>query len=280
MTSVETVEISSYSLTHIGKVRKDNQDAVRLCDPNDENNVMAGHLYGIADGMGGYAHGGVASALALETFFETFYSVNANGAHPRQKLRIGMENANLSVYQAAQRMGAGNMGTTITVVNIVGRELYIGHVGDSRAYLIRDKKSTCLTNDHTRVGELVRVGILSPEKIRTHAQRSVLDKCLGISLFIQPDIFKVPVQNNDMLILCTDGVWSVIEDDEFAQFANRIKEPDKLSNEIINTALDRNSDDNLSIVVLHLHRLAENVITDKKERKIKLIPEIVQRFFK
>ena len=150
MTATDAVEIESHSLSHVGKVRQDNQDAVRLCDLNNEFLASAGHLYGVADGMGGYAHGGVASSLALETFFETFYA--ANGMSPLQKFRVSIQNANLSVYQAAQRMGAGRMGTTLTVVDIIGKKIYIGHVGDSRAYLIRDHKATCLTNDHTRVG--------------------------------------------------------------------------------------------------------------------------------
>ena len=134
MSANEVAEILSYSYSHVGKVREDNQDCVRLCNPIDELTLSDGHLYGIADGMGGYAHGGVASSLALQTFFETFYA--ANGVAPAQKLRVGIQNANLSVYQTAQRLGAGRMGTTLTAVNIVGTKLHIAHVGDSRAYLI------------------------------------------------------------------------------------------------------------------------------------------------
>lgn len=256
MTATESVEIESYSLTHVGKVREDNQDAVRLCDPNDDFTTADGHLYGVADGMGGYAHGGVASSLALETFFETFYATN--GLSPLQKIRVSIQNANLSVYQTAQRMRAGRMGTTLTAVNIIGRDLYVGHVGDSRAYLIRGNKATCLTDDHTRVGELVRMHVLASEKVRTHSQRSVLSKCLGLELFVQPDIFKVPAQNDDKIILCTDGVWSVIEDDEFANLTNAAKNPESLSKQIVELAMERNSDDNLSIVVLYLHRLGSH----------------------
>ena len=257
------VEINSFGLTHIGKVREDNQDAFRLCKPDDEFTNSHGHLYGIADGMGGYAHGGIASSTALETFFDTFYS--ANGAAVIQKIRVGMQNANLSVYQAAQRMSAGKMGTTLTAVNIIGKNLFIGHIGDSRAYLIRNNESKCLTNDHTQVGELVRMKILPPEKIRTHSQRSILNKSLGLNLFIQPDIVKTSIQNDDVLILCTDGIWSVIEDEEFAKFAKVTKNPERLSSMIINIALDRESDDNLSIVVINLKRLADtNIAVEKK----------------
>ena len=273
----ESVQINSYGLTHIGKIREDNQDAFRLCDPNDDFTNSHGHLYGIADGMGGYAHGGIASSTALETFFETFYS--ANGAAITQKIRVGMQNANLSVYQAAQRMGAGRMGTTLTAVNIIGKHLFIGHIGDSRAYLIRNNEAKCLTNDHTQVGELVRMKILSPDKIRTHSQRSVLNKSLGLNLFIQPDIFRMTLQNNDLLILCTDGIWSVIEDDEFARFTKLSRDTEKLSNLIIDQAMDRDSDDNLSIVVIELNRLSDSSYIEE-EKQILSFSKLLKLFSK
>ncbi len=264
MPDKELVEINSFGLTHIGKVREDNQDAFRLCNPNDEYTNSHGHLYGIADGMGGYAHGSIASSTALETFFDTFYS--ANGAAVIQKIRIGMQNANLSVYQAAQRMSAGKMGTTLTAVNIIGKNLFIGHIGDSRAYLIRNNEAKCLTNDHTQVGELVRMRILTPDKIRTHSQRSVLNKSLGLNLFIQPDIFRTTIQNNDLLILCTDGIWSVTEDDEFAKFAKVTRNPERLGKLIIDIAMDRDSDDNLSIIVIDIKNLSNSNYAGTKKQ--------------
>lgn len=277
MSAVDIAEIGSYSYTHVGRVREDNQDSMRLCNPVDELTRTDGHLYAIADGMGGYAHGGVASSLALQTFFETFYA--ANGVSPSQKLRIGVQNANLSVYQTAQRLGAGRMGTTLTAVNIVGRNLHIAHVGDSRAYLIRDRKSKCLTNDHTRVGELVRMRVLSPEKVRTHSQRSMLDKCLGMELFVQPDIFRVPVQPGDIVVLCSDGVWATIEDNEFARFVLESKEPENLCRQIVELAMERESDDNLSIIVLFLNRLA-TLATPEKEGFFQPWSEVIRRLFK
>ena len=277
MTAVDNVEINTFSFTHAGKIRADNQDSVLLCRNDDEINYIVGHLYGIADGMGGYAHGGIASSIALETFFETFYE--AEGASPLQKFKVGIQNANLSVYQKAQQLGSGRMGTTLTTVNIVGHNMYVGHVGDSRAYLIRNNNISCLTNDHTRVGELVRMKILSPDKVRTHNQRSVLDKCLGVSLFVQPDIFKVSVSENDIILLCTDGVWSVIEDSELAQLSQDIKDPEKLALKIFDLAMERDSDDNLSIVAIYLKRLGK--VTDKSDsRKISFIPNFLRKLIK
>ena len=277
MSEFDVAEIKAYSYSHVGKVRDDNQDAVRLCNAIDELTFTDGHLYGIADGMGGYAHGGVASSLALETFFQTFYA--ANGVSPFQKLRVGIQNANLSVFQTSQRLGAGRMGTTLTAVNIVGHKLYIAHVGDSRAYLIRDRKSKCLTSDHTRVGELVRMKVLSPEKVRTHSQRSMLDKCLGMELFVQPDIFQVPVKSGDIIVLCSDGVWATIQDDEFAQLIIDSKDPENLCKQIVELAMERESDDNLSIIILYLDRLVPSK-TEEKPNSFWSLPNAIRRLFK
>ena len=126
----------------------------------------------------------------------------------------------LQVYQKAQQLGAGRMGTTLTAVYIFGNTLYLTHVGDSRAYLIRDKRATCLSADHTTVGDMVRSKLLSPDKLRTHAQRSVLTKAIGISLFVQPDITEHRLQEGDRLVLCSDGVWSVVQDEDFARIAS------------------------------------------------------------
>lgn len=277
MPAIEKTKIESYGFTHAGRVRKENEDSLRLCNPEDEFTAATGHLYCIADGMGGYALGSKASSLAIETFFDTFY--DSDGATPMQKFRAGMQNANLSVYQTAQKLGVGRMGTTLTAINLIGNSLYVGHVGDTRAYLIRNRKTTCLTNDHTRVGELVRMKVLTKDKIRTHSQRSVLDKCLGFSLFVQPDIFKKSVQKDDVIILCTDGVWSVIEDDEFAELTASTKNPEELSKKIGGLALERDHDDNLTVVVVHLDNLPD-VYSAEEKKGLSLLPRLFNRFIR
>ncbi len=267
-------EIESCGLTHIGKVREDNQDAIRLCSPDDEFTPLFGHLYGMADGMGGYAHGGMASALALSTLFDVFYA--SDGISVPQKLKLGVQNANMSVYQTARRIGAGRMGTTLTAVHVDGNRLHIAHVGDSRVYLIRGGQATCLTNDHTRVGEMVRMRILSPDKVRKHNQRSILNKCLGIDLFIQPDISQATGQDGDILIVCCDGIWSVIEDEEFANLASATPDPAQLAQEIFELAMIRESDDNLSVIVLCLRHLVHDHATADKAPFLDRLPRFLR----
>ena len=243
--------IESSGLSHIGPVREDNQDSIHLPDGNQP--AEAGLLYAVADGMGGYTHGAVASALAIEKLAETLYQGNSR-PNPKS-LRRGVESANLSIYRTAERLGAGRMGTTLTAAYIFENTMHLVHVGDSRAYLVRDRQATCLTADHTTVGDMVRTRLIPADKVRTHSQRSILTKSVGIGLFVKPDISKHKLQEEDYLILCSDGVWSVIQDEEFAQSVMESKGVDQVSQKLVNLALDRKTDDNASVVAIHIREL-------------------------
>ena len=239
-------------LSHVGPVREDNQDAIQFSDRHVA--TERGWLCAVADGMGGYAHGNVASTLALQKLFAAFYDDKPQSIE--RALRRGIESANLGVYKQAQQMQAGRMGTTLTAASVVGHKLYLAHVGDSRAYLLRDDKAFCLTQDHTTVGELVRLKVLPPDKVRTHAQRSVLTKGIGLTLFVKPDITEHALKPGDSVVLCSDGVWSVIEDHEFAELAARTKGAHELSQSLIDLALNRQTDDNASAITVHIKSLS------------------------
>ena len=257
-------DIEGHGLSITGPVREENQDSIRL--PDRSQPAGDGLLYAIADGMGGYSHGGIASLLTLEAFSSTLGV--QNGSIPKT-LRRGVENANLAVFQKAQRLGVGRMGSTITAAYVLGNLLFLAHVGDSRAYLIRGGRAVCLTADHTTVGDMVRAKLISANKVRTHAQRSVLTKAIGISLFVQPDITQHRLQSGDRLVLCSDGVWSVIEDEEFAHITTA-SSVEVASDSLIKLALERETDDNASVIVFHLRRLvsasSSNQLTSKDRR--------------
>jgi len=246
-----TPEIDCSGLSVVGPVREDNQDNIRFS--TDEFLSGQGLMFAIADGMGGYAHGGMASLLALESFYNTMASQNGNSIP--KTLQRGVEAANLRVYQKARQLDAGRMGTTLTAAYIFGDMLYLAHVGDSRAYLIRDGHSTCLTDDHTTVGEMGRSKIIPSDRLRTHVQRSVLTKSIGTDLFVQPDIIQQKLKEGDRLILCSDGVWSVVEDDEFAQVVSTSPSAADISQKLIDLAIDHHTDDNASVVIFHLRKL-------------------------
>jgi protein phosphatase len=243
--------LESSALSEIGPVREDNQDSVRL--PDEQLSPQKGYLYGIADGMGGYAHGGVASRLALDTLYRIFYE--RNGSPGQNTLRQGVESANFEVFKAAQQLGGVRMGTTLTAGFVDGSTLFLAHVGDSRAYLVRGKQAKLLTSDHTSVGEMVRAKIISADKVRTHTQRSILTRSVGLAMFVRPDLGQVQLQEDDRLIFCSDGVWSVIEDDDFARLAHGASDPRALGQSLIDLAIEHETDDNVSVVSIFVGHL-------------------------
>lgn len=275
MSQEQRTIIEAFGLSHIGTMREENQDAIHLCDPADERTRLHGHLYAVADGMGGYAHGAIASTFALTAFCDAFYAGEGNGIS--QKLKAGVHYANIGVYQEAQRMQAGRMGTTLTAVLIQGTMLHGVHIGDSRAYLLRGGRSTCLTNDHTRVGELVRMKILTADKVRTHNQRSILNRSIGLDLFVQPDIIRVSVQEDDIVLLCSDGVWSVIEDAEFGRLSLGVRTSEELCRTVIDRAMELASDDNLSVLALRLHSLNRHPAAEHRLGMLRLLPAFIRR---
>ncbi len=249
------MDVLSSGQSYIGLGRDDNQDSFHICEPDDES-VCASHgrLYTVADGMGGALYGDIASTQAIKTFVENFYT--GRRSQPAQNLRRAVQAANLAVYQLGHLMGGpASMGTTFSAANLINNQLYIAHVGDSRIYLVRDGKATCLTRDHTRVGDLVAMRVLSPDKVRTHEHRSQLHRALGTQLFVQPDINDVALQPDDTIILCSDGIWSVIEDEELAFLAADLDNPTHLGQVLLDLALKRHSDDNLCLITIRVHQL-------------------------
>ena len=244
-TPSKLAEVKIAGLSETGNIRENNQDAILV--PDSPIPGQFAFLVGLADGMGGFASGEIASKLALSTFRQVM--LDSRGAAIEKMLKRGVELANLEVYKAARELGSGRMGTTLTMAYIAGDQLFLAHVGDSRAYLIRNENITSLTSDHTVVGDLVRSRLIQPEAVRTHSQRSMLTRAVGLDLFVTPEITSHKLFIGDRLILCSDGVWSVLEDAEIADLAKQTKPPSELAAELIQSALFHESDDNCSVVV-------------------------------
>jgi PPM family protein phosphatase len=242
-------EIEFAGLSETGPIRDNNQDAILLPDGPLPGTFTS--LAGLADGMGGYASGDVASRLALTILRQV--ALDMRGSMPEKVLRRGVETANLEVYKTARELDAGRMGTTLTAAYIAGDQLFLAHVGDSRAYLLRNGNIRCLTNDHSVVGDLVRSKLIPPEAVRTHEKRSILTRSVGLELFVSPEITSHKLAVGDRLILCSDGLWSAVEDEKMASVASRIKAPEALGRELIEQAIANASDDNCSIVVADIH---------------------------
>jgi protein phosphatase len=259
------IEWSWLSVT--GPVREENQDTIRCS--GEKTSPEFGLLFSLADGMGGYEHGKIASELAVDTLFSTFYAHSAPGKRlpVRQAFLKGVEAANLAVYNTAHKLGAHRMGTTLTAGGLRDKKLHVVHVGDSRAYLIRDHKATCLTNDHSVVGDLLRMRVINEEQVRTHARRSVLTRAVGLALFVQPEVTQVDLQEGDRLVLVSDGVWSVVEDNDFSRLAEESKQADVFCQRLIDLALEREGDDNASAVAVYFHDLKAFQTGEAAERR-------------
>ena len=189
----------SAAATDPGRRRRHNEDAY-VCEPP---------LFAVADGIGGAQAGELASRLAATALRET----GADGADPRRHVDALIQEANRRVYERqTSDASASGMGTTITVALVQDDLVWIGHVGDSRAYLIRNGELEQLTEDHSLVAELVRTGKLSPEEAETHPQRSVVTRALGTDPNVDVDTFEVEARAGDLFMLCSDGLTTMVDD--------------------------------------------------------------------
>ena len=195
--------LASSAHTDTGRRRRRNEDAF-VCEPP---------LFAVADGMGGAQAGEVASRLAAESLREQELG---DLSALEQAVELIRE-ANRRVYTySSENASARGMGTTMTVALVEGSIVTIGHVGDSRAYLLRDDQLTQLTQDHSLVAELVRSGRLSPKEAESHPRRSVITRALGTDSDVEVDVFSLRGQDGDLFLLCSDGLTSMVSDEEIA----------------------------------------------------------------
>jgi protein phosphatase len=235
-----------------GPARESNEDFADVFAPTTPDDAWdRGPLFVVADGMGGHASGEVASAVAVEGAIAA-WTGGSPGA-PQQALRSALRAANTAVYDAAAEPGHRGMGTTIVGATLAGREAIIGHVGDSRAYLARADECSQLTADHSRVGEMVRMRLLSPEEAAHHPARSQLTRSLGFDVGVQVDLTRTAIEQGDALVLCTDGVWDLVARPEMAELAARVRDggtAHELVDGIIELALKRGAADNVTVVAV------------------------------
>jgi protein phosphatase len=232
--------IGSSARTDTGRRRRRNEDAL-VCEPP---------LFAIADGMGGAQAGEVASQLAAESVRE---QGQGGLAAPEQVIEL-IRAANQRVYAySSENASARGMGTTMTVAVVADYGVVIGHVGDSRAYLLRDDKLTQLTQDHSLVAELIRSGRLSPEEAETHPQRSVITRALGTDPEVEIDLFSLAAKDHDLFLLCSDGLTSMIADEEIERvLVDSRDDLDVATRELIEAANQAGGEDNISVVLFEL----------------------------
>lgn len=210
-------------------------------------------LLAVADGMGGHVGGDVASYLAVKTLLDLFcseYNDAFQDANILPYIEKIVKKANREIYQTAlqepEKMG---MGTTLTMGMIRERVFYWGHVGDSRAYLIHQNFLEQITRDHSLVEEMVSKGKITPREARFHPQRNVLTRVLGTSQHVNVDLGKLELAENNDLLLCTDGLTSLLDEDEIHQVIMNYREnPEEVATYLIDMANSRGGSDNITLI--------------------------------
>ena len=215
---------------------------------NEDSYVVKPPLFAVADGMGGAQAGEVASQLAA-----TVLNENPSGAGEDHVVEL-IQQANQRVYERGREdASATGLGTTITVALVENGQVRIGHVGDSRAYRLRDGRLEQLTDDHSLVAELVRSGKLSPEEAETHPQRSVITRALGTDPDVDVDRVNVTTRAGDLFLLCSDGLTSMVDDERILEIVERNRDDlERAAKTLIKEANRAGGEDNITVIAFEI----------------------------
>jgi protein phosphatase len=213
---------------------------------NEDSYVVAPPLFAVADGMGGAQAGEVASKLAAAALEET----DPGSVGGEERIGSLIQEANRRVYERAHSdPSTSGMGTTITVALVEGNRVAFGHVGDSRAYLVRDGKLEQLTEDHSLVNELLKSGKLSPEEAETHPQRSVITRAVGTDPDVDVDSFTIDALPGDVFLLCSDGLTDMVGDADILETVERSPQDlDRVTKSLVSAANRSGGEDNITVV--------------------------------
>ena len=225
--------------TDVGRQRSANEDSLVLKPP----------FFAVADGMGGAKAGEVASAMATEAFGGDLDSAEA----PEVQLARMMREANRRIYDLAVSDEAHRgMGTTLTAAKVIGDDISLGHVGDSRAYRLRDGELEQLTRDHSLVAELERTGQITAEAAEHHPQRSIITRALGPEPDVEVDTYTVTAKDGDVYLLCSDGLTGMVSDDELGSILRSAKQLDDAAETLVRAANQNGGRDNITVVLFRL----------------------------
>ncbi|MCM1157004.1 MAG: Stp1/IreP family PP2C-type Ser/Thr phosphatase [Bacteroidales bacterium] len=235
----------SYGKTDIGMVRSVNQDSIFFSDKHIGN---LPNLYIVADGMGGHQAGDYASAHAVEWFVE--YVKDCTYVNPITILKTGIARVNdMLLQKAAENRELRGMGTTFVIAVVVEDKLYVANIGDSRLYVIGEEAKQ-VTLDHSLVEELIRTGQLDRRKVRFHPEKNIITRALGTGNEAIPDFFEIELQSREKILLCSDGLTNMVEDDEIKDIVMQKKFIDKICEQLIERANYYGGKDNIGVVVI------------------------------
>lgn len=236
--------MKAYSITDIGKRRSSNQDFVYASEQQVGN---LPNLLIVADGMGGHNAGDLASRCTVEAMVE--YIEKAEETRPIPLLSMAIHYANdLVVEKARTDRALEGMGTTVVAATIEDGYLYVANVGDSRLYLI-DQQIEQITRDHSLVEEMIRIGELQRQDARSHPDRNVITRAIGVNSPVKIDFFDMKLEKGDRILLCSDGLTTMVDDDEILHIVKKCTSPKEAAQRLVTEANKNSGKDNISVVL-------------------------------
>lgn len=250
------MNITSAGRTDTGIKRANNEDAYM------RDNAM--RLYAVADGVGGHQGGEVASRIIMDTIQEVVPGLLSGkdstppvnllkDAEPRlSALKYAVTLSNNKIFQASKAdPSLAGMGSTATLLHLWRDKAYIAHVGDSRVYLLRNRTLRQITGDHSLVAEQVRAGKIAPKEARNSAYRHIITRAVGIEKEVVVEGHAMPVAPGDVILLCTDGLTDMVDNDDIAGLLNELK-PDQAADALVRLANERGGADNITVVIVRI----------------------------
>ena len=240
--------MKGFAKTDVGKAREMNQDYYSI--PSSESDLQ---LYILADGMGGYNGGEIASRLAAETTKNYIQNNFKKIEHDKEAIlklvKDAMEYANMVVYEESKKdENLQGMGTTLDVCFIYNSKIYIGHVGDSRIYLIKKDIARKITKDHSYVQQLLEDKKITREEAMHHPKKNMLLKALGCTSYVEPDIRARNLEKDDILLMCSDGLTNMVEESKIYEVVRENKE--KAPEILVNLANNAGGYDNITVITI------------------------------
>lgn len=238
--------IKTFSVTNIGKRRKLNQDFVYT---SEEPVGHLPNLFVVADGMGGHKAGDYASKLAVTTMVEEI--AGSDETIPEKLLGRAIETANGKVRESAEKMPElEGMGTTVVAASCDGDTLSVANVGDSRLYIIGGHEIRQITRDHSWVEEMVRRGGLGRDEARNHPDKNIITRAVGAEDTVKADFFSVKLKEGDLILMCTDGLTNMLEDEEIRMILDGARDIVEKAEELVRRANENGGMDNISVILI------------------------------
>lgn len=237
--------MKAYAKTDIGAKRQTNQDYI-FCSMQPVGSLP--NLFIVADGMGGHKAGDLASRYTVEKFLDSVKSSEAE--NPISIIEEAVRYANLALMdKAKESIDYEGMGTTLVVATFIDKSLYIANVGDSRLYIVNNEIQQ-ITRDHSLVEEMINLGEIDRRNARTHEKKNIITRAIGVDSEVVADFFEVEYSKGDIILMCSDGLSNMIEDEDMKMIINEGNDVSEIANKLIEVANNNGGKDNISVVLV------------------------------